>query len=169
MIPLLFILIGWSKLLLLGPPPDRRRAVLLTIPLPVCLCLFPGGGRLLRRFLQFAPTFILLLRFVSPLLILFDLVLLLALLRPLLWAFGFLLPPPPPPRCPPLLPPFPGGAMMINILCWRRGRMSDECWIFHFFDLFSPAGINSVTITPYPRTDPRSNDHNFCWISSLLT
>lgn len=116
MIPLLFILIGWSKLLLLfGPPPDRHRAALLTMPLPV-LCLFPGGGRLLRRFLQLAPTFILLLGFVSPL---FVLVLLLALLRPLLCAVGFLLLPPPsspPLRCPPLLPPFPGGAMMICLL-----------------------------------------------------
>ena len=120
MIPLFDILIGWSKLLLLfGPPPDRRRAVLLTMPLPV-LCLFPGGGRLLRRFLQLAPTFILsLLRFVSPLL--FVLVLLLALLRPLLCAFGFLLPPPSPPlRCPPLLPPFPGGAMIVCLLDVER-------------------------------------------------
>ena len=116
MIPLLFILIGWSKLLLLfGPPPDRHRAALLTMPLPV-LCLFPGGGRLLRRFLQLAPTFILLLGFVSPL---FVLVLLLALLRPLLCAVGFLLLPPPSPpplRRPPLLPPFPGGAMLICLL-----------------------------------------------------
>ena len=119
MIPLFRILIGWSKpLLLFGPPPDRRRAALLTMPLPV-LCLFPGGGRLLRRFLQLAPTFILLLRFVSPLL--FVLVLLLALLRPLLCAFGFLLPPPSPPLpCPPLLPPFPGGAMIICLLDVER-------------------------------------------------